>query len=411
MNAFAFPEPDAILEASGDSVLRRSQRASRAAVQVVKDRLAEERLAAATLNKRLAKLKAALSSRLLSGDGSVTDFKRFTLSSLLHDVDRMLEDARIDIAGDAKRSYERVTNLGDVAAEEPLRAAQLTVRPSLPGVDAHLVTAAFDNTVELLTQPMQQFGSNVKVALRGVALAGDQRFEAIQKLRDQIQGAGFDNAQYRAERIIRTELGRTFNQATFARLLSLSKDFPFLRKGWRAAGDARTRTGHREAARTYARGNGIPIGEAFQVNSYRERPGKTPVLIGVASLRFPIDPQGTPAGPVTAAATIMCRCGAFIDFDLADFAEFSRRQIQVALGGPLPPIAPGPRAVKMPKPAKVPKTLKPAPVVPVAVKTAGPTEGPKVSASLVPSLITQKMRAVYDRVSAAIDLSAKMSAR
>jgi hypothetical protein len=368
----------------------RIQRADAAAREVAKDRNATERAAVEQLFVRLKTLKESLAKRLITDTGSLTDFRRFNLQALTADVDRLIEDTQRDLAGDAKTAYSRMGDLGDAAAEEPVRAAQLQVRPELPGLDAALVTAAFDNTLELLTQPMQQFGSRAKVLLRGVTLAGDQKFEAIQKLRDHIQGAGFDGAQYRAERIIRTELGRTFNQAQFDRLVSLAADFPFLRKGWRAAQDRRTRLGHREAARQFARGQGIPIAALFELRVYDERPGKGGKLLGVARLRFPLDPLVKPEGRIGAAATIMCRCNAFVDFDLAEFAAFSAQTIQTSLQGVLPPAAPKPAPLPAPTPApkpRKPRAVKPAPVQPkpAAPPTAtigGATDGPMVSAAL-----------------------------
>lgn len=354
--AIGFPEPDTYLEATGDGVRKRVQRANRAAQDVLKERNEVERAAVLRLKLQLQALRQELGRRLLAGEGSLTDFRRFNLNAMVADVDRLVEDNQQQLAQDARAAYSKMGDIGDMAAEEPLRAAQLNIRPELPGLDSILVSAAFDNTLELLTQPMQQFASTTKVLLRGVALAGDQKFEAIQKLQAQIEGQGMDSAQYKAERIIRTELGRVFNQATYDRLVSLANDFGFLRKGWRAAGDTRTRIGHREAARTYARGSGIPMAERFQIKVYDER-GKQAKLLGNAMLRFPLDPLVKPDGRVGAAATIMCRCNAFVDFDLADFASYSRNQIQLALGGVLPPIAPPPIAVPAPVSTADPKTL------------------------------------------------------
>lgn len=345
--ALAFPEPDQLEEATGDSAHRRAQRANRAAQDVLTDRTRTERAAVKTLHDRLTTLQQHLRVRVLAD----TDFRRFNTTALAADVDRMIADTQQQVAQDAKRVYDQMADLGDLAADEPMRAAQLRIVPALPGLDATLVTAAFDNTVDLLTQPMQQFGTDVKVALRRVALAGDNKFAEIARLRDQISGQGFDNAQYRAERIIRTELGRVFTQATHDRLMALFQDFPFLRKGWRAATDNRTRLGHREAGKAYARGSGIPIPDRFQIKVYDERKSGQVTLLGLATLRFPIDPQAQPAGRLSAAATIMCRCSSFVDFDMADFAQFTARQIQLALGGPLPPVAPGPTRVNPPLPA------------------------------------------------------------
>lgn len=367
---FDWPSPDRILEAIGDSTAKRVQRANRAGAGVIQDRFRLERQTQQQVLQRMRQLKQALGNRLLAADGGVTDFKRFTLQALMADVDRLTAAAQADLAATAERDYKAADQLGIHAVQEPLDAAQLHVTKALPGLDRPLVQMAFGNTVDLLTPPMQQYATSVKVAIRGVALAGDGKMGAIQKLQGEIEGGGFGNAQYRAERIIRTELGRVFNQATFERLVVLSKEFPFLRKGWRATNDGRTRQGHREAGQTYARGQGIPIMARFSLNVYDERPGKGAKLIGVATLLFPVDPGATPAGRVAAAATILCRCNGFVDFAVADFAQFARAKVTTALTGVTPPAPP--------KPVALPKATKPAMAVPKVkapkVKTFKPAD-------------------------------------
>lgn len=398
--ALAFLDPDKLLEAAGNSAHRRAQRANRAAQDVLKDRNREERAAAEKLTKRLTLLQNTLKAKLFSDTGSVTDFQRFSVTALAADVDRLVTDATQDVARDAKPAYDQMATLGDHAADEPMRAAQLRITPALPGLDASLVSAAFDNTIDLLTLPMRQFATDVKVSLRRVALAGDNKSDEIARLRDQIAGQGFDTAAYKAERIVRTELGRVFNQATYDRLLDLSKTFPFMRKGWRASSDNRTRLGHRNAGKTYGRGYGVPLADRFTIQVHEERKGQIK-LLGTVQLRFPLDPHATPAGRLAAAATIMCRCNAFVDFDLADFAQFTAQQVQLAMGGVLPPITAGPQPVPghvptappvLPKPKRT-RVPKPQPATGhKELLPTGPTEGPKVSAAL----IAPKVRALAD---------------
>lgn len=395
-----WPEPDVLLEAGEDGPARRAQRANRAALDVLAQKHQAESAQVQLLQKRLRNLKASLTIRLMGDPGSLTDFKRFTLTTLLADVERLIQESQNLITHDAGAALNDMADLGESAADEPLKAANLRVAKGLLGLDPTLVMVANDQLVDLLTQPMQQFGSDVKLALRGVALAGDQKFEAIQKLRDKIAGQGFDNAQYRAERIIRTELGRVFNEATYSRLVQLSVDFRFLRKGWRATKDGRTRIGHREAGQLYVRGQGIKLSERFRVNVYDERgkaQGKAPKFQGIASLRFPVDPQGQPQGKLAAGATIMCRCNAFVDFDLAEFAAHTKAKVAVALGQPgagtpppMPPAPPPPPAPKPtpPKAPVIPKAPKPKPVpkpkatpMPVVPTPAQVTPKPAVKAA------------------------------
>lgn len=340
----------ALLEAASSDAKRRSQRARRAALDILSDRNRIERELQRDLITRLRQLKRALQQWLLVED--LTDLRRTDLLQRLAAVDRLIADAMVDVADAARGAYTRAADLGDAHALEPARAADLLVPASQPAMDRAIVQATFDNTVDLLSSPMSQFATDIKVAVRRVALAGDSQQAALEQLRTRIGGQGFDAAAFRAERIVRTEVGRVFNQATYERLVSLGRTFDFLRKIWRATKDARTRTGHREAGVTYARGQGIPLADRFAVRVYQERPGKAPVLQGTVSLRFPLDPEAQPVGRLAAGATIMCRCSAALDFDLAAFAAASRQRVAIALQTPV--FSPPPSAAA-PEPAPAPR--------------------------------------------------------
>ncbi len=405
-----WPAPDPILEAGEDTPARRAQRANRAANAVNQDYQKTEDQAAAQLLTRLKNLRASLQQRL--GAEFLTDFKRNSLDSMLSSVDQMIAAASKGIADDTKTAVDKAASLGDDNGLVPITAAQLKPVAGMPKGDVPLVQAAYGNMVDLLTPPMIQFGQSVKQSIRRVALATDGRQGEINKLRDLIQGQGFDNASYRAERIIRTELGRTFNEATYARLVDLSKQFPFIRKCWRCTRDSRTRIGHVQAAATYGKGNGIPISELFKLTVYDERPGKVPKQIGVATLRFPIDPLVKPEGRIGAAATIMCRCNAFVDFAMSAFADYTKAQVSVALQGVTPPTpptvppAPAPPKplppIKQPKPAKVKVPRVPKPKVDIGTpvsKVADPTKvGPKGGTAVGSKLRGIPLGKQYDEI-------------
>lgn len=385
-----WPEPNRVLEAGPEGPARDAQRATRASVDVIKDYHRLEQGAAEQLMKRLDTLQMALRQRLTQ---QITDFRRFNLLQLLADVDRMIADTKAAIASEQERNFQQAGKMGEDAATKPVEALRVRAN-AVPGVDAQIVSAAFGNAVDLLTVPMQQFNTEVKAALRRVALAGDGKMEEIQRLQRSIAGAGFDSAQYKAERIMRTELGRVFNQANFAKLLGLSAQFPFLKKGWRATPGNRTRQGHAEAGRTYGRGKGIPIAQRFTINVYDERDKKAPKLIGVAQLRFPIDPDTTPAGRVAAGATIMCRCNAFVDVDVAAYAAHTSKTLgQLHLGAPAPaapaaaPRVPKPRKPRLPKVPAMGQGVTPAQLpAPVAASPKVGPAGPKVSAAVQATL-------------------------
>lgn len=338
--------------------------AGKSGAAVLSDQRKSDRATLTTLLKHFQTLKRSLTARLVTG---ATDFRRFSLQSLLADTDRLIAEAEAAIQKLAADELAHAEARGQAATDEPLKSVGMIVTPSLPGLDSDLVAAAFGNTADLLSLPMKQFGADVKAGLRRVALAGDNKFEELQRLRDKIEGAGLDNAQFRAERILRTEIGRTFNAAQFARLQDMAARWPFLRKGWRSTKDSRTRAGHVEAGATYVRGAGIKIGDKFSVRVYDERPGKGNKLIGTARLLYPLDPNTEPSGRVSAGATIMCRCNGFADFNQADLSAFNRQRVNVALGGVIPPVpvpVPPPPPVIVPKPKRVRPKAAPKPPKP-----------------------------------------------
>lgn len=405
----SWPEPDRLVEAGPSGPARDAQRAHRAAMEVVGTYGQLENDAAKQLMKRLDTLQQALRQRLTQ---QITDFRRFSLQQLLADVDRLMAEVRTQIERDQAGNFTKAGQLGTDAAVKPIEA--IRIRPDLTqGLDAQIVTATFGNAVDLLSVPMQQFSTEVKAALRRVVLAGDSKMEELQRLQRSIAGAGFDSAQYRAERIMRTEMGRVFNQATFVKLEGLARQFTFLKKGWRATPGSRTRIGHAEAGRTYARGKGIPIAQRFVIRVYDERDKAKPKQIGLAQLRFPIDPETTPAGRVAAAATILCRCNAFVDIDVADYAKYAQNRIGAlnlgaAPGLPEPPAVPPALPATAPKPRKprAPKLPK-APIVPVgapaaAVAAPAVAQGKAAAGTTVSSKLQIQASRLWDKARAAM---------
>jgi hypothetical protein len=350
----------AVLEAADPNApARRAADGAAAGEDVFADRETLERDATQVLLRRLQQLKGELQGVMAAAASS--EFRKFTASSLIAQIDRLIGEARGDIIRQARSAFTHASDLGDATVTEPLRGARIAIGAA-PALDRSLVTHAFDNTVDLLSSDMQQFRNQIVRGVRRAALAGESSFDQIHKLAGSIDAAGFDGAAFKAERAIRTELGRVLNGSTYDRLVSLADTLPFLRKGWRATRDGRTRRGHIEAAKTYTRGHGIPVTEPFKVNAYSEFPGHLAKKIGVATLRFPIDPDATPAGRIAAASTIMCRCNAFVDFDLAELQAFSTGRSKAVSPG-MPGFA-EPPIDKSAAPTSPPPSTAPAPAQP-----------------------------------------------
>lgn len=320
-----------IAEAS-DGAARKRAEARRAAAEATRERIRLERDYARAIHARLERTERELSGIL--GD-HVTDFRRFTASSLLDSVDRAMRENRARLEVLSRGQLPTAARLGLDQVDQPLTAAGLRVTLGAQ-VDARLVSAAFENGVVLLSPPMQQFQARAAMLARQVATGGETQAQALQKLGDAIAGQGFQDYAFRAERILRTELSRTLSEATYQRMVTQAERFPFVRKCWRATRDSRTRETHTEAGTRYGVGSGIPIADRFEVGEVR--------------LRFPVDPDAEPSGAEAARETIMCRCNLFVDFDLAAFRAFTQGQAAAATRAVVPAPAPRPKPKPRPRP-------------------------------------------------------------
>jgi hypothetical protein len=341
------------LEASDpDGADRRSAAGAAAGREVATSANALERAAVDELLKRLGRLKREIQGAIVNATGD--SFRAFTGASLIAEIDHLVAQATAELtSGRARTVLNQAVDLGTASVDNPLAGARVAVGAT-PKLDRVLVTHAFDTQADLLTAAMQQFRNQVVAGVRRAAVAGASSFDELRKLAGSIDRAGFDGAAFKAERIVRTELGRVLQGASFDRMAQLTDSLPFLRKGWRATKDGRTRQGHVEAGSAYSRGHGIPVKDPFRINVYREFPGKPAgPLIGVAKLMFPVDPAATPAGRIAAGATIMCRCNLFTDFDLEDLSAFATGRSRAVTNPGVPGFAEPP--IARPTPAAPPQ--------------------------------------------------------
>lgn len=163
------------------------------------------------------------------------------------------------------------------AFETALSQAQLEVAHQLTGQLIRSVSQSFRD------QASRQITLGVMGAKSPFAIMQD----VAGLLRTQPERGAYGPIANQSERIVRTELNRTFSIANEIRQEEVSRDVPGLRHYWLTAGDGRVRPEHAAAGARYGP-PGIPKGQAFNV--------------GGEKLRFPHDPAGS------AANTIACRC-------------------------------------------------------------------------------------------------------
>jgi uncharacterized protein with gpF-like domain len=134
-----------------------------------------------------------------------------------------------------------------------------------------------------------ELGSRLKIIIRRAALGVTDPFAAMKALARVIRDPKtFGRAFWRAETIVRTEVGRAFSIASQDELERAVKAGVDVRKYWLTAADERVRETHREAGRDYTQADAIPWNGLFRV--------------GADELRYPKDPNGS------AGETINCRC-------------------------------------------------------------------------------------------------------
>lgn len=181
-----------------------------------------------------------------------------------------------------EQSWER----GQQTAIEPLIEVGLDVRlPSLSPRELELMQATSADLVQDLAIDTY---TKIDTEIRRVVVGFKSQFDAardIEKLlaleRAEGRRVGIAGALgYQAERIVRTEVNRVHNVASFDSLKQAQNDLLDLEKTWVATLDGRTRDSHREL-----HGMTLPMHEPFP-----------------NGLMYPHDPSGPPE------ETVHCRC-------------------------------------------------------------------------------------------------------
>ncbi len=273
----------------------------------------QQRAATGKLLHRLQVLRGKLETVVLKG----TAFRASQASQLIAAIDREIDDATRDLAMLARNELRTAADLGVSHVDETILGAQL--KPLVTaGVTTELVTTAADVTADLLRDPMQQFRRRIVNQVRRLTVQGANFADEWTALAKTLSAEGFSAPEFQAERILRTEMSRVFNQATHDRIVAQAASMPYLRKHWIRVLDQRTRETHKIAGERYARDKGIVVTERFHV--------------GKASMRFPVDPLTEPAGKIAASESILCRCVGGLSFDIAGIRQATAARVALAMG-------------------------------------------------------------------------------
>lgn len=224
--------------------------------------------------------------------GEASGFRLFNLSQVLAAIDRAIVENR----GLAERLASSATTRAYRLGTELVDRAMLTLGRAAGGlasISPELLSAVLDVTNDQLRSVWSELGTGLKATVRRAALGVTDPNRAIGEVARALRSSRpFANAPVDAERIIRTEVNRTFSIATQKRMDQSDERLGgVLKKYWLDADDDRVRNAHRVAGEQYGlRGDPGPI------------PVSKPFIVGGEKLMFPRDPKGS------AANTIQCRC-------------------------------------------------------------------------------------------------------
>jgi hypothetical protein len=228
--------------------------------------------------------------------GTLTDWSTFRLQQTTANIDRMIAQFEAQLNAKLSGSFTGAYQNGAASAIDPFRAAGISNVFFQPTTSQLNVIVNY--SARLVRQITEQIRTGIDTQLRLAVLGGKSPLDAMKAVTDVLgveTGAGrwagrrpvVRGVAARAETIVRTEMGRAYNLATYSQQQEAADSIPGLTKSWVATADARTRKEHLEAHRQYA-DNPVDATEPF--------------IVGGEELQYPGDPNGS------AWNTIQCRC-------------------------------------------------------------------------------------------------------
>jgi phosphohistidine phosphatase SixA len=254
-------------------------------VGVLRDHAAAEHL----------RLMQAAKRDILRALGEAGGYKAWHLGNVLSAIDAAIQSSKSRAQGPVARAVMDAAGLAESSV----------ARGSLYGVSTNLTSSIIDVTTDQVRAVWTDLGSHLKVLVRRATLGITDPAEAITKLMGIFNREDtWRSSEWDAERIIRNEVGRTFEMASNAVAQAAKESGQDVRKWWLATDDGRTRPEHLEAWRRYRPGGTegpIPVDEPF--------------IVGGVELMFPGDPQAQGDPRQVARMTILCRCTSITEME------------------------------------------------------------------------------------------------
>jgi len=224
----------------------------------------------------------------LAGQLTGTDFNQFRIAEQQKAIADIIANYEQQARAMANGAVNQSFTLGERSAVEPLQELGITQAYFRPSDVQVQVLAQF--SADLISDLSGDLLRQVNRTIRINALGGRSQIDAMRDITNVLFKSSrppsprtqrpTKGVAYEAERILRTEVNRSYNLAAFGQQEQLAKDVPGLRKQWVATGDNRTRDTH-----LYVHGEVAEVDKPFS-----------------NGLMYPGDPNGPPQ------ETINCRC-------------------------------------------------------------------------------------------------------
>ena len=253
-----------------------------------------------TMRRSVAMLRD-LQKQIAGELGTVTDFRLYNLQRLNANLDALVDGYQNRLTGEVRSGLAGAWQSGGQAVVQPLSALGLSVslfKPSYAQINAILDFSA-DMVREISDDVRHGINRQVRLAVLGQKSPFDAMKGITQVLGAQAEYGPFkgrppvvSGVAARGETVLRTEMMRVFNLASYSQQLATAQQVPGTTKGWMATADSRTRPSHLRA-HMYYKDHPIPVDEPFILHDPK---------LGEVKMMYPLDPRGP------ASETISCRC-------------------------------------------------------------------------------------------------------
>lgn len=257
-----------------------------------------DRLDDTTLRRIIAMLQDLRRDIALTILDNPSSFEIWRLTDLKRSIEDSIARFQSRATGELAQALQDAGRLGIEMVDSPLTAAGIGV--SFNTIAPQIANVAADFSAMLITNISDQLRGAIDTQLRLAILGTHTPFQLMKSITQAMGINAYDGVwgarrrpdvvrgvAARAETIVRTELSRALNLASYSRAQQVAEQIPGMQRVWIASADERTRQAHLQA----------------HIDTHRQPIGiSEPFIVDGEPLRMPGDPMGKPGN------TINCRC-------------------------------------------------------------------------------------------------------